>query len=119
MIPMLIGEFSNSFTGCILTVALYAIFCASRTPVDLILNSLAINFLVSADNDFSEDAIRDAAKADFKRCMARDIDAPMTPANKIRTNLIQVGMFVCAVLRNVGILTIGFIFAFTFLFEMT
>jgi len=115
-LPMLVGEFSNAFTGCILTLALFAIFCASTTPVDLILNSLAVNFLVSADNDFSEDAVRDAAKADFRNCMAHEINAPVTAANKIRNSLMSVAMCLCSVMRMFGICLVGFIFSFTFLF---
>jgi len=115
-LPMLLGEFSNSFTGCILTLALFAIFCASETPVDLILNSLAINFLVSADNDFSEDAVRDAAKHDFRKCMRLDINAPVTAANQLRNVLLNFAMCCCMLMRVVGILGVGFMLSWTFLF---
>jgi len=113
-LPMLVGEFANAFTACILTTTLFFIFVTSTTPVDLVLNSLAINFLVSADNDFQEESIRDAAKEDFRMCMARDINRPVTRASNIRNRLIQISMHCCHAMRLIGVLGVGSVLAITF-----
>lgn len=116
-LPMLLGEFANAITAVILTLSLFVIFVISETPVDLILNSLAINYLVSADNDFQEDEIKNEAKRLFRYCIAHEIDEPVTKAAAVRNKLMKCAMFVLDMTRRIGILGVGCILGVTFFFQ--
>lgn len=122
-IPLYIGEFTNAFTGFNLTICLYFIFATSKTPIDLILNSLAINFLLSIDSDMIDDPCKERTIELFQD-LALDLqDADNNPSMKEtkldrfrnNTNYAVIAFF--RVARLLFILLLGFLFGLSFYFQ--
>lgn len=61
--PILLGEIMNKFIGIILMAILFMIFCLTRRPTSLLMNCLAVNFLVDVDTYLvSEDDAEEASE---------------------------------------------------------
>merc|ERR1712190_595420 len=65
--PMLLGEAINSFAAFTLSVTLFAVFCSSLHPQDLIINCVAINFLGSADTEYPDQEMANRAVKNFRK----------------------------------------------------
>lgn len=117
---LLIGEFTNMFTGFNLTICLFFIFCTSATPIDLILNSLAINFLLEIDSTLIDEDMRKDTGDLFKHITDPEegfLDNPETTADHCRNHAIQISLQVFMVCRFVLILVLGFVMSLAFFFS--
>merc|ERR1740121_940464 len=56
--PMLIGEVLNAFSAYTLVITLSLVFCHVDNTPELLVHCLAINFIVSIDNDIVDDDMR-------------------------------------------------------------
>lgn len=113
--PALCGEIANAFAGFALVISLFTVFCTSIHPQDLVINCLAINFIVAIDNEFADPEMRDNAVGDFKHLHAEHIGDKQAGAPGGWRCMLHffISMFV-PLMKEVGILSVGFIFAAVF-----
>jgi len=61
------GEFINAFTGFSLVVTLFTVFVLSVDPFNLVINSIAINYLGNVDNEFVDETLKVESLAAFQK----------------------------------------------------
>eukprot|EP00928_Gymnodinium_smaydae_P086390 TRINITY_DN7047_c1_g2_i1.p1 TRINITY_DN7047_c1_g2~~TRINITY_DN7047_c1_g2_i1.p1 ORF type:complete len:327 (-),score=53.63 TRINITY_DN7047_c1_g2_i1:55-963(-) len=114
LIPLFLGEFTNTLTGAISTTSLFFIFTISASPIDLILNSLAINYLVAIDNEFTTDDMRSSAMNDFRDIIAEG----QTDASHARNSAIVCLQWFLYIVRIVFIVIFGAVYTVVYLFNL-
>lgn len=112
----LLGDFINAFAGFALVLTLFTVFCMSIDPFNLVINSLAINYLGNVDNDFCDEALKLQAVKNFELLatghLAKPGDTPRR--SRCRTAFHFVFGALLSLLRGVGTLGLGHILAFVF-----
>jgi hypothetical protein len=73
--PLLLGEFANILVGGVLVLTMFISYTSTQTGTNLVLNSVAFNFLAGVDAEFVERETRDDAVDNFKALTAPYKDA--------------------------------------------
>lgn len=113
-----IGEFINAFTGFALVLTLFTVFVLSVDPFNLVINSLAINYLGNVDNEFTDETLKVASIKRFEKLVKQqhwDEEASSARNSAGGCGWHMVFSTVLAVLRNFGTLGLGHVFAVLFL----
>lgn len=116
--PVLLGEFLNVLTACILVVVLFLIFLSQSTPQDLLLNCLAINFVGSVDNEFVQEEAKDDAAKNFQDSVedASEEAGAGIHLSWTRWALYEGAPAVINTFRVLGVVAVGHFTAFLFVF---
>mmetsp|Transcript_17866 Transcript_17866/g.39183 ORF Transcript_17866/g.39183 Transcript_17866/m.39183 type:complete len:289 (-) Transcript_17866:269-1135(-) len=67
-----LGEVISAFTGFSLVLSLFTVFCVSVDPLNLVINSLAINFVGKLDNDFADETLQKQCLKDFESMLINE-----------------------------------------------
>lgn len=85
-----VGLYINLFMSLVVTTNIYLLFCQSSTLLDLILNMLALNFLLYVDNDaFKMMANNDKIKEIILEDAKNQIDTMVERANHYEVRMIR------------------------------
>jgi len=112
MVPMLIGEAANAFVAVSMVFTLFSIFCFSTRPTELIINCVAMNFVITVDNNFVTVEMKEETLKMLKTSSETWVEELEPSVWRVCRH---VSMFVCQICRVVGILGFGSIMACVFL----
>merc|ERR1740121_75957 len=115
---MLCGELMNSLTAFVLTSTLFVVFCREESAVELVIKSIAVNFVVSIDNEWTSEQMRAEALRDFEEFQDKieEWDEEADEHGVCRNAFHLLIKLVCCFVRVFGTLIIGALLAFVFLF---
>lgn len=112
--PMLIGEVLNAFSGYTLVITLILVFCHVDNTPELLVHCLAINFIVSIDNDIVDDEIRRFSISKLHEAL--EVGKCPHKQGDVQYVVLRVTMTLCAVTRVVLTLCVGLGFSVIFFF---
>lgn len=122
ILPMLFGDVMNTVTALLLTRTLYFIFVDSHRPLELLIKCIAINFVILIDNEWTSEHMRRQAIDNFKVFYKKMIEDEARHRSFKEQKGFKYGLqvackYLCIFSRQIGVLLMGVICAFLFLFS--
>merc|ERR1740121_2879184 len=112
--PMLIGEVLNALAAYTLVVTLVLVFCHVDNTPELLVECLAINFIVSIDNDIVDEEMRSFSISKLQSAL--QVGSSPHKEGDFQYVVLRITTTVCAVLRVVMTLCVGLGFSVIFFF---
>lgn len=116
VLPMLFGEFLNALTSLTLTVTLFVIFCSCHSAHHLLIHCVAINFVLSIDNEWTSEEMRQNALVDFESFKNKIPDMEFQEDRHTKTKKLEIVVhYLCTLIRVAGTLVLGACLGIVFL----
>merc|ERR1712032_1246390 len=113
--PAILGELVNSFASFALAVTLFLIFCDSRLPRELMINTVSMNFIGAIDSEFTSDELRDEAISTFHHVMGAQCKEGKCPVeSRCRASSEMALYCLCVTMRIGGTVILGSALGLTF-----
>jgi len=114
LLPMVVGEVLNAFSAYTLVITLLLVFCHVDNAPELLVHCLAINFIVSIDNDLVDEETRYFSIGKLHEVL--QLAGSKEEDGDFKYIALRVTKMICTMLKFVLTLCVGLGFALIFFF---